>query len=797
MVSLGRRRQFLSSLDRKLLRDLLHMKGQTLAIALVIACGIAMFVMSLTTLSSLKRTRRTYYDRYRFAHVFVHVKRAPLEVARRAAEIPGVARVSARIVSSVTMDVEGLDEPAVGQLVSVPDRGEAPLNAVYLRQGRMIEPGGDGEVIAGEAFAEAHGIKPGYRLSAVINGRRQVLTVVGIGLSPEFIFVASPGSWLPDDKRFGVFWMGVSEMEAAFDMEGAFNDLAVQLMTGASDRKVIEELDEIVKPYGGLGTYGRDEHVSHRYLDDEIKQLRGMAVIIPAVFLGVAAFLLNVVLSRLISTQREQIAALKAFGYFRWEVGLHYLKLALAVVMVGVGLGCPFGLWLGKGLTHMYSLFYRLPAYDYRIEAGPLFLAVIISAVAGAAGVLAAVRRAVNLPPAEAMRPEPPTTYRKTVVDRIGMARMVSASGHMILRHLVRRPGRALLSILGMALAASVLVLGSFGEDAMDHIMEFQFDRAQRQDVTLAFVEPSSHAALYEIRRMRGVVSAEPFRAVPVRLRHGHHARKLAITGLPASGTLFRVLDEDAREVPMPKEGVVVSAKLAEILDVRVGDELIVDVLEGRRRTLRLPLAGVFRSFMGLAAYMSMESLNGIMGEGDAVSGAYVSVDEKESGDLYKRLKAVPRIASVNVKDAALKAFKETFAENLLQMRFFNILFSGIIAFGVVYNSARISLSERSRSLATMRVIGFTRGEILAIFLGEFGLLAAIAVPVGLFMGYLFALMLEPAMNTEMYSVPVVIDRGTYVFAALTTSTAAILSGLAVRRRLNRLDLIAVLKSRD
>lgn len=784
-------------MDRKLLRDLFHMKGQTLAISLVIACGIATFVMSLTTLSSLKRTRRTYYDRYRFAHVFVHVKRAPLELARRAGEIPGVARVSARIVSSVTMDVEGLDEPAVGQLVSVPDRGEAPLNAVYLRQGRMIEPGGEGEVVAGEAFAEAHGIEPGYQLSAVINGRRQVLTVVGIGLSPEHIYVAPPGSWLPDDKRFGIFWMGRSEMEAAFDMEGAFNDLSVQLMTGASEREVIEAIDELVKPYGGLGTYGRDEHASHRFLDDEIKQLKGTAVITPAIFLGVAAFLLNVVLSRLISTQREQIAALKAFGYFRWEVGLHYLKLALAVVMVGVALGCPFGLWLGKGLTHMYSLFYRLPAYDYRIEVAPLFLAVIISAVAGAAGVLIAVRRAVNLPPAEAMRPEPPTTYRKTVVDSVGLARMVSASGHMILRHLTRRPGRALLSILGMALAASVMVLGNFGKDAMDHIMEFQFSRAQRHDVTLTFVEPGSYASLYEIQQMRGVVNAEPFRAVPVRLRHGHHSRKLAITGLPDGGTLFLVLDEDGRKVPMPEEGVVLSGKLADILDVEVGDELTVDVLEGRRRTLTLPLAGVFRSFMGLAAYMRMDSLNRIMGEGDAVSGVYVSVDDKESADLYRRLKAVPRVASVNIKLAALQAFEETFAENIMQMRFFNILFASIIAFGVVYNSARISLSERSRALATMRVIGFTRGEILAIFLGEFGVLAAIAVPVGLLMGYGFALMLEPAMDTEMYSIPVVISRGTYAFAAITTSLAAILSGLAVRRRLNRLDLIGVLKSRD
>jgi putative ABC transport system permease protein len=787
----------MTALNRKLARDVWQMKTQAIAISLVMACGVATFVMSLCTLSSMERMRDAYYDRYRFAHVFTHLKRAPDSLATRIADIPGVAGVQTRVVVDVTLNVPGLAEPAVGRLVSIPDRPRAGLNDLHLRRGRYIEPRSRGEVLANEAFADAHGFRPGDRLKAVINGRLEELTIVGIALSPEFVYQIRPGEILPDDKRFGVLWMGDTELAAAFDLVGAFNDIALTLMRNASEPEVLRRLDDLTEPYGGLGAYSRADQLSHRFVSDELTQLRAMASIPPAIFLAVAAFLLNVVLNRLISTQREQIAALKAFGYKRIEVGLHFLKLALAIVFAGTVLGTAAGAWLGSGLTALYSRFFRFPAFAFSLEPGVVLLAATISFTAGLLGVAGAVRRAMKLPPAEAMRPEPPASYRPTLIERIGLQRLLSHPARMILRQLERRPLRAVLSSLGIAMAVAVMVLGSFSRNLIDYVTNLQFNVAQRYDVAVAFVEPASGEAVNEVARLPGVLRSEPYRSVPVRMRFGHHSRRLGITGLVPARELFRLIDIDLRPVPLPEEGLVISEKLAEVLHANVGDDVTIEVLEGERPVHRMRIAALLRDFTGMAAYMDIRALHRVMREGDTISGAFLACDGRRLQDLYTKLKETPRVSSVTSRSAALASFQETISENLLRMRLINVIFGCIIAFGVVYNSARITLSERNRELATLRVIGFTRGEISFILLGEVATVVLAAIPAGLLAGYGLAAVATAALETETQRFPLVVESGTYAFAALVIAIAAFLSGLVVRRRLDHLNLVAVLKSRD
>jgi putative ABC transport system permease protein len=787
----------MSMLDRKLLRDLARMKGQALAVALVIAAGVAMFVMSLSTLASLSSTLDAYYQRYRFAHVFAYLKRAPNSLGERIAEIPGVAQSDTRIVKDVTLDVEGLIEPAVGRLISIPERPAGEPCALHIRNGRYVEPGRAGEAIVSEAFAEAHGFRPGDSVIAVINGRKQRLQIVGVALSPEYIMQIQGGSLLPDNRRFGVFWMGRPQLAAAYDMEGAFNNVTLTLMHGASEQEVIDRLDDLLAPYGGLGAYGRRDHLSHQYISDEIRQLRGMGMIAPAIFLSVAAFLLNVVLTRVISLQREQIAALKAFGYRRWEVGVHFVKLVLAITLVGVVLGVLAGSWLGRNLTELYTTFYRFPLFAFYLEPGVVVLAVLVSGGAALAGTLTAVRRAVRLPPAEAMRPEPPASYRPTFIERTGLGGFLPQTARMILRQLERRPLKSFLSSLGMAMAVAVLILGSFSKDALDYIMEFQFEHSQRQDVTITFIEAARGSVMHEVAHLPGVIDSEPFRSAACRLRYGHHERRVGIMGLEPGGQLFRLFDRQEREVPLPVEGLMLSEKLAELLEVSLGDVVIVEVLEGERPVREVRVTALVSEFGGTNAYMNIHALRRLLREGDTVSGAFLSVDSERLAQLHGELKETPRVAGVTVKNAALQSFQDTIAENLLRMRLFNILFAGVIAFGVVYNSARISLSERSRELATLRVIGFTRGEISAILLGELAVLTLAAIPLGLVLGWLLAWFVTLGLDTEIYRIPLVIDRSTYAFAAVTVVVAAFVSGLVVRQRLDHLDLVAVLKSKE
>ncbi len=787
----------MKALDRKLLRDIWSIKGQALAICLVMACGIGVFVMSLSTLGSLEFTQSSYYDQYRFGQIFASLKRAPNHLGDKLADIPGVAKVQTRVVQNVTLDVEGMTEPAVGRIISVPDRKAPGLNALYLREGRYIEPGRGREILINEAFAQSHDLKPGDSIQAIINGSKEKLKIVGIVLSPEYIYAIRPGELIPDNKRFGVFWMSYTELASAFDMEGAFNDVSLTLMPSASEPEVRRQLDKLLETYGGLGSYNREEQTSHKFVSNEMKQLGTMAFITPSIFLGVAAFLLNVVLTRQINTQREQIAALKAFGYSRWEVGWHYLKFTLVLVAVGVALGVAVGASLGRWVTIMYTEFFHFPVFNYHLDISVVLLALFVSCTASLLGTLAAVWRAIRLPPAEAMRPEPPANYRPTTVERLGLQRLFSQPARMILRHLERQPIKSGFSCVGIAMAVAVLILGNFVEDSLNYIIEFQFFTTQRQDVTISFVEPVSGEGLYAMQRLPGVRYVEPFRSVPVRLRFGHHDRKLGIMGLPAERKLYRLMDVNENLVQIPEEGLMISAALAKTMGIKIGDTVRAEVLEGNRPVHDVVVTGLIEDYTDVSAYMNINALHRLMREGNSLSGAFLSVDSQHLDELYTELKKTPKVATVNIKMAALTSFEDTLAESLLRMKMFNIIFASIIAFGVVYNSARISLAERSRELATLRVIGFTRGEISVILLGELGVLTLVAIPLGLFLGYAFSAFIVEAMSTEVQRIPLVIGWKTYASAVLVIVVATVFSGLVVRRRLDHLDLVAVLKSKE
>ncbi|MFO1094757.1 MAG: ABC transporter permease [Planctomycetaceae bacterium] len=788
----------MSALNRKLVRNILQMKGQVIAICLVIACGIGAYVMAVSTMESLMGTMDRYYQRYRFAHVFAGMKRAPLSLADRMSAIPGVAQVYPRVIQDVTLDIEGFPDPAIGRLMSVPDFGKPPLNNLHLRGGRWMEPGHGSEVLVSEAFADAHHLRPGDTIRAILNGRKKELTIVGTAITPEYIFEIREGDVLPDTKRFGLFWMAYTDLASAFDMDGAFNNVVLATTHSASTPDVLRRLDDLIEPYGGLGAYAREDQISHQYLNNELHQLESMAHIVPTIFLSVAAFLLNVVLTRLISTQREEIASLKALGYTGREIGWHYIKLMALIVTVGTILGTLVGAWMGRGLTNLYLAFYRFPVLEFRFEPSVVVSSLAISLVAGVIGTYAAVRQAVKLPPAEAMRPAAPAEFKPTIMERLGLHWLFSQTARIIVRNLERKPLKAGLSVLGISTAIAVMVVGGYMKDSIDYSIDIQFAHSQRQDVLVAFVEPLTTAAAYEVEHLPGVRRSETFRSVPARFRAGHRSRRLAIMGIRPDGQLFVPTNIDGTSVPIPDDGLLISRVLGEILHVKPGDHLQAEVLTGRRPHLTLLVSGLIDDSSGLAAYMHVDKLHQVMEEQGDISGAYLLVDQDQVPKLFRQLKSTPRVASVMIKKAAVESFNDTIAKNLMTIQTFNAIFGTVIAFGVVYNSARVSLSERSRELATLRVMGFTRGEISIILLGELGVLVSLAIIPGLFMGYGFVWWSSRSMvETELFRIPLVIAPSTYGRAVLTVVFAAVISGLMVRRRLDQLDLIAVLKTRD
>jgi len=787
----------LRALDRKLVRDLWHLRAQVAAIGVVVACGVATVVTTRTSYTSLLVSRDAYYDDYRFADVFAHLKRAPEGVGAWLAAIPGVAAVETRLVSAVTLDVPGLAEPATGRLVSVPERRRPALNDLHLRRGRWLEPGRPDEVIASEAFAAANHLDVGDSLGAVINARWERLHVVGIAISPEYVYEIGEGGLFPDNRRFGVLWMSREALAPAFDMVGAFNDASLRLEPGASLSDVIARIDRALERYGGLGAYGREDQVSARFLNDEIAQNRVSGTVVPAIFLGIAAFLLNVVLGRLVSTEREQIAVLKAFGYSDWAVGWHYLKFALVALLLGAAVGVALGLRFAALTIGTYATFYRFPEFVFRLDWTAVGLAVVVTVVAAALGAAGAVRRVVRLPPAAAMQPEPPPRFQGGLFERLGLDRLLAVPGRIIARSLERRPMKALLSALGIAFAVAILIVGRFFVDAILRIADVQFRHVQRENLMVAFNAPRSPGVRYELARLPGVLRVETFRSVPARLHAEHRSRRVAILGLEAGGDMRRLVGRDFAVTPVPPEGVVLTAKLGEILRVEPGDTLTVEVLEGARPVRRVLIAGVVDELLGLSAYMDERALNRLMAEGNTLSGAFLRVDPNAASSLYGWLKRLPAVAGVASRDAALASFEATLARSIGVMTTILVGFAGALAVAMVYNAARIALSERGRELASLRVLGFSRAEVAVMLLGEQAVLAAAGIVLGLGIGYGFCVVLAGLYQWELFRIPLFVSGRTYAFAIAVIVVAAMASGLVVRRRLNRLDLVAVLKTRE
>jgi putative ABC transport system permease protein len=785
------------ALHRKLLRDLWRLRGQVLAIALVMASGVGVLVMSLTTVESLEETAIAYYERYRFGHVFARVERAPEHLVERLREIPGVQAVEARVVRTAILDVEGFGEPVIGQLVSIPERGEPRVNRLALREGRLPQFGRPDEAVLTEPFAQAHALTPGDHLRAVINGRWRELTVVGIALSPEYVYAIGPGSLMPDDLRFGVLWMGHEALQAAFDLDGAFNDVSIALLRGTDPDAVIGRVDRILARYGGVGAYARADQLSNWFLMSEIDQHRTLATILPTIFLAVAAFLTHMVLGRLIAVERSEIGLLKAFGYTNRDIAGHYARFALGIGSAGVLLGWFLGYWLGLYHTRLYADFYHFPFLLFRPGPQAFVIAGAVSMGAALIGALAAVRSAAALPPAEAMRPPAPPLFRRTVFSEFGLVQRLDQPTRILLRQVVRWPGRSFITAAGIGMSVAVLVTSMQWLDAINRMVDVYFLQAQGQDISVGFAEPRSSEIERDLARLPGVRTTEPMRAVAAKLRNGRREQREALQGLPARQELYHVYDAEGRALELPPDGLVISTMLAKLLDVRVGERITVEVLEGRRPVIEVPVVATFETYIGSPAYMDIRALDRLMRERASVTAVHLRVDRLMRDALFRELKLLPRVSSVTVREAAVQTFHDTMAKTITIFVSFFIIFACALAFGVTYNAARIALSERGRELATLRVLGFTRAEISYILLGEVALLTFVALPLGCAAGFGLASLIVQAFETELYRVPLVILPETYGWAIVIGLAATAVSAFLVRRRVDRLDLIAVLKTRE
>lgn len=785
------------ALDIKLLRDFKRLWIQATAIALVLACGVAILLTSVGMYSALSETRTAYYERNRFADVFAHATRAPLSLLSEIARIDGVMSVEARISGDAILDIPGRTKTAVGKILSYPETSDPVLNVPLLMTGRFPNPLSTSEIVVNEPFALANGFVPGDSFSANLRGQKRDLTIVGTVLSPEFVYTIGPGALMPDNAAFGIIWMPERAAAAAFDMTGAFNDVSLALRVGMTTAQVIDALDTLLEPFGGLGAYDRTTQQSDAFLDAEISQLRGMAAILPPIFFAISGFLVSMVMSRIIALERSEIGLLKAFGYSNTEICLHYLMLAALIAVVGVLVGWLAGTVLARTTAAQYAEFFDFPFVIFRVPYWVYAASGLAGLLTTSLGATQAAIKAAKLAPAIAMQPPAPPRFKRSFIDDAMTRMRLAQSTVMILRSLLRWPLRSFLTSLGLALAVASVIAATFINDALDEIVDLAFYQTNRQDAMLLFAEDVPESALEDVRNLPGVLQAESLQFQAAILRNGHLSKRVAVESRRPGNDLSRVLDADRNPLDVPPGGIVLSERLAGHLDVQRGDRIDVEFLSGKRETFSVNVINLVELHFGLGAYMDFEYVNALFRHMPRVSTVNITLDDQQTEALHAAIKDTPRISGIVEMNENRRSFQETIEQNIVVMNTIYIVVAVLITIGVTYNAARIQLSERARELASLRILGFGRGEVSYILVGEMMLIALIAQPLGWLIGSGIAHLMTNAFTSDLYAIPLVLKPATFTLASLVVLLAAFASVMMVRRRLDRLDLVSVMKTRE
>lgn len=783
-----------SPLRAKLRRDLWRLKGQVLTIALVVMSGVACWVGLRSTAASLLAARDGYYEQQRFGDVFADCERAPMSAARQIGQIDGVRAVSVTIVSPIQLLTASTPRP-VGSLVGIPPPELLAADVPRLLAGRFASPTRRDEAVVLASFAKAHGLTLGDELEFVASGRMLRAHIVGVAIAPDYLFAVAPGDVSADERGFGVVWMDIDTVGELTNRRGAFNHVSVLLSENASEARVRSEIDLLLAPWGSRGARGRAEQASNRVLEQELAQLRSMALVAPAIFLGVASFLLNAVLARLVMLERPEIAALRALGYTGVEVALHYVELVLVIAAVGCAMGVGAGTLIGGWVTNLYARYFHFPDPPFALHIITVVIGVLISFAAAFLGAVWAAWGIVQLSPAEAMRPKAPTNFRRSWLDR-RIGRFLSAASRMAVRSTLRRPGKLALSTLALSLAIAVGVIGRFNADVIGEFLTLQFSGAMREDLAITFAHTVSQGDLDSIAAMPGVRRVEPLGLTMIELSNGHIRRERALISHPEGSELRLVLDRKGEPVRLPAGSLTIDDYTANLLRVAEGDFVSLRTLEGTRTTRRVRVGRVFDAMTALEAHASLADQRQLTGEA-GISQALVLVAPDARADLRRRLETLPAVYAINERGSAIERFKAVTGESQSTMTLILTFFATVIAIGVVYNDARIALSTQERELASLRVLGFTQREVSTILFGQLALPVLLSALPGALLGHWLAVLMASTVDPELYRFPVVVKPWTYATSIGVVVLASLFSALLVRRKVRQLDMIGALKTRE
>lgn len=790
----------MSVLTRKIVRTIRGNLGQTLAVSAVIMCGVACLIAFTTAHRNLVLTKGAYYAENSFADFEIMLERAPNTVLFKLEEIPGVRRVRGRVVEEAKLDLGNGRQARTGRLVSMPRRAGPVINNVVVTEGRYFEQSSDNEVIVSSDFAEKNELRLGETLDVTVNGRRHTLRIVGFGKSPEYIYIIrSIQDMIPSPERFGILWVTEEFAESAVAMQEACNNIVGIVDDPEQLDAVLESAETILDAYGVFGTIKAEDQVSNQFVSNEIKGLESTMRVIPPIFLGIASLVIAILMNRMVRNERTQIGLMKAYGHSNASVALHYLQYAAILGLIGSAAGGLLGQWSARQMMGIYGQFYQFPELYNRFYPDVLMRGTVIAVFFALAGAGLAARQAARIHPAESMRPEAPKTARRSGLERFpALWRRLSFTSKMIARNIARHPFRAGLNAFGVMVSCGLLIIGLFMLDAVEYLIRFQFEISQRQDARVTLITERGEAAYREVARYDHVRAAEPQLQYPFEMRNGWHKKDVLVIGLPEGGRLQRLLDADEQEVAIPKRGLVLSEHVAAKLGVEVGDSIQIEPLLGKIDIEKeIVVAKIVKQYFGSSAYMNLEALSDVLGESLALNAVLVKVDPGTEAELVEHVRDVPGVATVEIRKDAHENLKKTLGRQMAISAFTTILFAGIISFSVIYNVTTVSLAERQRELASLRILGFSRQEVGRILFHENFITGAIGLALGVPFGAAACRIIIKAFDTDLFRLPYYIENSTILVALGLSTSFIVFANLAVRRKLAHMDLIEVLKSRE
>jgi putative ABC transport system permease protein len=790
-----------SVLDRKLLREARSSGPLLLAITSVIAVGVMCFVYMRSTYQNLGLAKFRYYAQCRMADFWVEVKKAPLVEVERITNIPGVAAIRPRIQFHATVDLERVAAPLNAMVLSLPDERQPIINDIVIERGGYFTDRRPDEVIVNAAFARRHAITPGQVIHLILNNRRQELHVVGTAISSEFVYLVAPGSIAPDPEHFGVFYLKRTFAEEVFDFDGASNQIVGLLDAGHQDRsqEILRQIEVLLAPYGVVTTYPRRTQTSNQFLSDEIRGLGIFSTMMPAIFLAVGALVLNVLIVRLVDHQRVIIGTFKAIGYSDAQIFGHYTKFALALGLGSGIVGLGLGYMMANFVTSLYRMFYEFPDLENRVYpltyAGGLGVGLFCALV----GSLQGARAGLRLKPAEAMRPKPPARGGAIWLERFPWFwSRLSFGWRLVLRNVFRNRLRTAVGMFATAMGAGLLVTGFILASAIAYLINFQFESVTRSDLDLRFKDELGPGALLEARQLPGVDYVEPLFDVSCTFINGPHRRRGGISALVQHSRLTTPRDQEGQRIRVPETGLAMSRKLASLLHASVGDEITILPTKGLREERKVRVAELSDSYIGMAVYADIRYLSRLMGEEFAMTGAQMTVDQSPSvmKELYAQLKQLPALQAVNARANTIENL-EFIVETQRIFITFLVIFSGIIFFSSLLNSSLISLAERQREVATLRVLGYTQWQVGGLFLRESMVVNSLGTLVGMPLGYTLAYILSLLYDTEMFRFPLVSPPRVWLGAISMAVVFAVLAHCVVQYSINRLDWLDASKTKE